>query len=39
MKYIIGTEFKYRIKYFEELNYSIEKCKISEKAYKEFSKN
>ena len=27
----------YGFKYFEEANYSIVKCKISEKAYKEFS--
>ena len=38
-KYIIGTECKYGIKYFEDANYSVEKCKISEKAYQEFSKN
>ena len=38
-KYIIGTECKYGIKYFEDANYSVEKCKISEKAYEEFSKN
>tara|TARA_A100001015_G_scaffold256693_1_gene298882 strand:+ start:101 stop:571 length:471 start_codon:yes stop_codon:yes gene_type:complete len=38
-KYLIGTECKYGIKYFEEASYSVEKCKISEKAYKEFSKN
>ena len=38
-KYIIGTECKYGVKYFEDANYSVEKCKISEKAYKEFSKN
>ena len=37
-KYIIGTECKYGIKYFEDANYSVEKCKISEKAYQEFSK-
>ena len=38
-KYIIGTECKYGIKYFEDANYSVEKCNISEKAYQEFSKN
>ena len=38
-KYIIGTECKYGIKYFEDANYSVEKCKISEKVYQEFSKN
>ena len=38
-KYLIGAECKYGIKYFEEANYSVEKCKISEKAYNEFSKN
>ena len=38
-RYIIGTECKYGVKYFEDANYSVEKCIISEKAYKEFSKN
>ena len=38
-KYLIGTECKYGIRYFEEANYSVEKCQISEKAYNEFSKN
>ena len=38
-KYLIGAECKYGIKYFEEANYSVEKCKISEKAYNELSKN
>ena len=38
-KYLIGTECKYGIKYFEEANYSVEKCEISEKAYNELSKN
>ena len=38
-KYLIGTECKYGIKYFEDANYSVEKCKISEKIYNELSKN
>ena len=38
-KYLIGAECKYGIKYFEEANYSVEKCKLSEKAYHEFSQN
>ena len=38
-KYLIGTKCKYGIRYFEEANYSVEKCQISEKAYNEFSKN
>ncbi|MDA9708622.1 hypothetical protein N9V56_04160 [Alphaproteobacteria bacterium] len=38
-KYLIGTECKYGIKYFEEANYSVEKCMISEKTYNELSKN
>ena len=38
-KHIIGAECKYGIKYFEEASYSIEKCEISDKAYKEFSRN
>ena len=38
-KYLIGAECKYGIKYFEEANYSVEKCKISEKAYNALSKN
>ena len=38
-RYIIGTECKYGVKYFEDANYSVEKCIISEKAYEEFSKN
>jgi hypothetical protein len=37
MKNIMGKEGKYGIKYFEEANYSVVKCNISEKAYKEFS--
>ena len=36
-KYLIGTRCRYGTKYFEEANY-LEKCKISEKAYEEFSK-
>ena len=38
-KHLTGTECKYGIKYFGEANYSVEKCKISEKAYKGFSNN
>ena len=38
-KYMIGTECNYGTKYFEEANYYVEKCKITEKAYEEFSKN
>ena len=38
-RYIIGEECKYGIKYFEEASYSIEKCEISDRAYKEFSRN
>ena len=38
-KHLIGAECKYGIKYFEEANYSVEKCKISEKTYNELSKN
>ena len=38
-KYIIGTECKDSIKYFEDANYSVKKCKLSEKAYQEFSEN
>ncbi len=38
-KNIIGAKCSYGIRYFEDASYSIEKCKISEKAYKEFSEN
>ena len=37
-KYFIGTRFKYGTKYFEEANYYVEKCKITEKVYEEFPK-
>ena len=35
----IGTKCNYGIKYFEDASYYVEKCKISDQAFKEFSKH